>query len=148
MAPLACRGGSGLTARVITYGAILVSLDVPDRDGGRADVTLGYDRLEDYTSGSSYFGATVGRYANRIGKARFILDDQVYELTRNEGENHLHGGHQGFDKVVWGAEPVQREDAVGVKLRYLSRDGEEGYPGSSQLKRSLTRVGRGGVRAY
>jgi aldose 1-epimerase len=114
----------------MTYGATLVSLEVPDREGNFADITLGCDSLEGYLSASPYFGSTVGRYANRISKGKFTLDGVEYTLAQNNGENHLHGGIQGFDKVIWEAEPVRMEEAVGVKFVYLSKDGEEGYPGN------------------
>jgi aldose 1-epimerase len=123
----------GLTATIMNYGAIVVSLEVPDRNGKRDDIVLGYDNLQDYVKNSPYFGAIVGRYGNRIGKGRFTLDGVEYDkLAINNGENHLHGGLKGFDKVVWKDEPVRRADGVGVKLRYLSKDGEEGYPGNLQ----------------
>jgi aldose 1-epimerase len=121
---------NGLKARIMTYGGIVVSVETPDRDGKLADVTLGYDTLEDYIKDNPYFGSVVGRYGNRIGNARFTLDGVEYVLAANDGENHLHGGIKGFDKVVWRAEPVEREDAVGLKLTYVSKDGEEGYPGT------------------
>jgi len=121
---------NGLRARIMTYGGIVVSLETPDRDGKLADVTLGYDTLQEYIRDNPYFGSVVGRYGNRIGKARFTLDGVEYVLAANDGENHLHGGLRGFDKVVWRAEPVERDDAVGVKLHYVSKDGEEGYPGT------------------
>jgi aldose 1-epimerase len=121
---------AGIKARVMTYGATLVSLEVPDREGNFADITLGCDSLEGYLSASPYFGSTVGRYANRISKGKFTLDGVEYTLAQNNGENHLHGGIQGFDKVIWEAEPVRMEEAVGVKFVYLSKDGEEGYPGN------------------
>ena len=120
----------GLRARIMTYGAIVVSLEVPDRDGNIADITLGYDSLAGYLETTPYFGAVVGRYGNRIAKGRFTLEGQEYSLATNNGENHLHGGLQGFDKVVWTAKPVREESAVGVELSYLSTDGEEGYPGN------------------
>jgi len=121
----------GLRARITNYGAILVSLEVPDRDGKLADITLGYDTLDGYLTRHPYFGATVGRYANRIGGASFKLDDVEYRLAANNGPNHLHGGIKGFDKVVWKAEDVTAEnDKATVKLIYLSKDGEEGYPGN------------------
>jgi len=120
----------GLRARIMTYGAIVVSLEVPDRDGSLADITLGYDSLDGYLETTPYFGAVVGRYGNRIAKAKFTLDGVEYTLAANNGENHLHGGLKGFDKVMWAAEPVREEAAVGVKLSYLSPDGEEGYPGN------------------
>lgn len=120
----------GLRARIITYGAIVVSLEVPDRYGKLADITLGYDRLEEYVMNPSYFGAIVGRYANRIGKGRFLLNGVEYQLATNNGENHLHGGIKGFNKVIWDAEPFEQDQAAGLKLSYLSKDGEEGYPGN------------------
>jgi aldose 1-epimerase len=123
---------SGLRARVMTYGATLVSLEVPDRNGQLADIVLGHDSLEGYLdpARNPYFGSIVGRYGNRIARARFTLDGVEYQLATNNGENHLHGGIKGFDKVVWKAEPVREAGAVGVKLTHLSRDGEEGYPGN------------------
>ena len=120
----------GLKARIMTYGAILVSLDLPDRTGALADCVLGYDSLEGYLKTTPYFGAIVGRYGNRIAKGRFTLDGVTYKLATNNGENHLHGGDRGFDKVLWSAELISEPEAVGVKLTYLSRDGEEGYPGN------------------
>ena len=121
---------NGLRARITNYGAILVSLEVPDRDGDLADITLGYDTLDGYIKRGSFFGATVGRYANRIGGAGFVLNGIEYKLAANNGPNHIHGGKKGFDKVVWNAEQIETADAVGVKLTYLSKDGEEGYPGN------------------
>ena len=120
----------GLRARLMTYGATLVSLEVPDRNGKPGDIVLGYDTLDGYFKSSPYFGSIVGRYGNRIAKGRFTLDGVTYELAKNNGENHLHGGIKGFDKVVWTAEPVREPGSVGVKFSYLSRDGEEGYPGN------------------
>jgi len=121
---------NGLRARITNYGAILVSLEVPDRDGKLADITLGFDTLDGYLTSHPYFGATVGRYANRIGGAKFVLEGVTYELAANNGPNHLHGGIKGFDKVIWNAEQIETEDEVGVKMTYLSKDGEEGYPGN------------------
>ncbi|MBA7580810.1 Aldose 1-epimerase [subsurface metagenome] len=123
----------GLRARLTDYGAITVSLEAPDADGALKDVTLGYETLEGWLTSTSYFGATVGRYANRIAKGKFTLDGQTYTLATNNGENHLHGGIQGFNKVLWNAETVRTGDAVGVKFTYLSKDGEEGYPGNLQV---------------
>ena len=122
---------SGLRAKIMSYGAILVSMEVPDRDGNLDDITLGFDALDGYLAGHPYFGATVGRYANRIGKAKFVLDGVEYELAANNDENHLHGGVKGFDKVVWKLEDLRSDsnEAV-VKLSYISEDGEEGYPGN------------------
>ena len=120
----------GLKARLMTYGAILVSLEVPDRDGRLGDVVLGYDSLEAYVKNNPYFGAIVGRYGNRIAKGKFTLDGATYTLATNDGANHLHGGRKGFDKVVWKADPIRTAEAVGVRFSYLSKDGEEGYPGN------------------
>ena len=121
----------GVKVTIMNYGATVVSIEVPDRNDNIADVTLGYDTLEGYFSANNpYFGAIVGRYGNRIGKGKFTLDDAEYQLAVNNGENHLHGGLKGFDKVVWDAEGVQSGDGPGVKLSYLSKDGEEGYPGN------------------
>ena len=122
---------SGIRARITSFGAILVSLEVPDRDGNLADITLGFDKLDGYLGVHPYFGAIVGRYANRIGKAAFKLDGVEYKLAANNDVNHLHGGIKGFDKVVWRLEDlgVKGTGAV-VKLTYISEDGEEGYPGN------------------
>ena len=122
--------GKGVEAKLITYGATLVSLKVPDRNGVSEDVTLGYDNLEGYVEGSSYIGASIGRYANRIGKAKFKLDGVTYKVTKNNGNNHLHGGAKGFHKVVWKAAPFKTPDSVGVTFTYFSKDGEEGFPGN------------------
>jgi aldose 1-epimerase len=122
---------NGLKARITNYGGIVVSFEVPDSNGKVADVTLGYDKLDGYIKNNSpYFGVTVGRYANRIGKAKFVLNGVEYKLAANNGENHLHGGIKGFDKVVWDANEVKTKDGAGLKLTYKSKDGEEGYPGN------------------
>ena len=124
------------TAKVMTYGAILTELHVPDRDGKPADVVLGFDDLKGYLAGHPYFGATVGRFANRIAKGEFTLDGKTYTLAKNNGPNTLHGGLKGFDKAVWNAEEVSSPDGPAVKFTYLSPDGEEGFPGN--LKTSVT----------
>ncbi|MBN1510017.1 MAG: galactose mutarotase [Sedimentisphaerales bacterium] len=124
------RNANGLTADIMTYGAIVVSLRTPDRKGRMGDIVLGYDDLQDYVKNNPYFGAIVGRYGNRIAKGKFTLDGTEYALATNNNANHLHGGNKGFDKVVWDDKPVWRTDAVGVKLSYSSADGEEGYPGN------------------
>jgi aldose 1-epimerase len=123
---------NGLKARIATYGGTIVSLEVPDKDGRLADIVLGHDSLAGYLDRKTdpYFGTIVGRYANRIAKATFTLDGITYHLAKNDGENTLHGGLKGFDAVVWQAEPVKEAGAVGLKLSYLSKDGEEGYPGN------------------
>ncbi len=121
----------GLRARVMEYGAILVSLEVPDRAGTPGDVVLGFDTLEPYLKGHPLFGSTVGRYANRIANARFMLDGVEHRLTRNAGKNHIHGGgNKRFDKAVWKGNPFRRDNEVGVRLWHRSEDGEEGFPGN------------------
>ncbi len=118
----------GLEARITNYGGIVVSLKTPDRNGAMADVVLGFDSLAGYVSNPSpYFGALIGRYGNRIAHARFTLDGVQYKLAANNGENSLHGGTRGFDKVVW--TPRELPDG-GLELTYSSKDGEEGYPGN------------------
>jgi aldose 1-epimerase len=121
---------NGIRARISSYGAILVSLQLPDREGNLADVALGFDTLDGYFTDHPYFGVTVGRYGNRIGGAKFTLNGVEYKLAANNGPNHLHGGIKGFDKVLWEAGQIQTSDEVGVKLTYMSKDGEEGYPGN------------------
>jgi aldose 1-epimerase len=120
----------GVRAKIITYGGIITSLEVPDKAGKLGDVVLGYDTLDPYVRNNPYFGAIIGRYGNRIAKGKFSLSGNGYTLAQNDGENHLHGGIKGFDKVVWKAEPVKSKDSVGLRLTYLSKDGEEGYPGN------------------
>jgi aldose 1-epimerase len=121
---------NGVRARIMTYGGTVLSLDVPDKKGRLGDVVLGYETLAEYIKDSPYFGCIVGRYGNRIGKGRFMLNGIAYSLAKNNGENHLHGGLKGFDKVVWAARPFTEAEAVGLRLSYLSKDGEEGYPGN------------------
>jgi aldose 1-epimerase len=120
---------NGLVARVTNFGAILVGLEVPDRDGKPADITLGYDTLAGYIKDKTYIGATAGRYANRIAKGRFKLDGVEYKLAVNDGPNHLHGGLKGFNKVVWNGRQLEKEEGPAVEFTYHSKDGEEGYPG-------------------
>lgn len=129
---------NGIEVRAITYGGIIVSLRVPDKHGNFDDVVLGYDSLGGYLAKSPYFGAIIGRYGNRIGKAKFTLDGKEYQLAANNGPNALHGGLKGFDKVVWKAEPFERQGEVGVAFTYTSRDGEEGYPGNLAVKVTYT----------
>lgn len=122
--------GHGFTARVISLGASLQSLMLPDRHGKLADVVLAYPNLNDYLVKPQYFGATVGRFANRIAKGRFTLDGKSYQLTLNDGPNSLHGGTKGFDKVVWQVVKVVKAPEPSVTLRYISPDGDQGYPGT------------------
>ncbi len=124
------RNTGGLEAVIGSLGATLESLQVPDRDGKVVDVTLGFDTPEQRHCAAGYFGVTVGRFANRIAGGTFTLDGVSYTLARNKGPHHLHGGLKGFDKVPWKAEELTVAGVCGVKLSYLSADGEEGYPGN------------------
>jgi aldose 1-epimerase len=121
------KNDKGMETAITTWGATVVSLKVPDAKGHIDDVVLGYDSAEDYIKGTAFFGAVAGRYANRIGGSRFTLDGHEYHVTPNEGANSLHGGKRGFDKRVWS---VVHADDHSLELRYVSKDGEEGYPGT------------------
>ena len=125
-------------ASVISCGATLISLKVPDRNGKIGDVVLGYDSLEGYEQGKSYFGGTIGRYGNRIADGQFTLDETVFHLPKNDGPNSLHGGTTGFNKRVWTGVDRSRADAQVLELSYTSPDGEEGYPGTLQVKVTYT----------
>ena len=128
----------GITARIIAYGATLQSLVVPDRHGAKADIVLGYPMLWEYLDHPNYFGATVGRYANRIKNGTFTLDGKSFQLTRNNGPNSLHGGAHGFDQAVWSIDQVKSGGTAGVRLSYVSVDGEEGYPGTLRVSISYS----------
>ena len=128
------NSANGLEAKITTYGGIVVSLNVPDRQGKVSDVVLGFDTFESYLGSHPYFGALIGRYGNRIGKAKLVLDGVEYTLAANNGENHLHGGLRGYDKVVWKAEVVEDNDVPSLRLEYLSKDMEEGYPGNLSVE--------------
>ena len=136
----------GMEVKITNYGGILVSVSVLDKDGKVGDVVLGFDRLEDYLKGHPYFGAIVGRYGNRIAKGRFPLGGRTYTLATNNNENHLHGGLRGFDKAVWKAEPLTSVEDAGLKLSYLSKDGEEGYPGNLNVTVIYTLTRRNELR--
>ena len=127
-----------ITVKVMTYGAIITEIDTPDRNGKEGDVVLGFDSLEGYLGKHPYFGATVGRVANRIAKGKFTLNGQEYTLAVNDGPNTLHGGLKGFDKVIWKAEPISRPDGPSIKLTRRSPDGEEGYPGNLDVSVQFT----------
>ena len=129
---------NGMRLDVTNYGGIIVRLLVPDAAGELEDITLGYDSLGGYLDQSPYFGAIIGRYGNRIAQGRFTLAGETYELARNNGPNHLHGGEKGFDKVVWDVESFENENGVGLIFSYTSPDGEEGYPGTLQAKVTYT----------
>jgi aldose 1-epimerase len=131
----------GMKITLMTRGAALTSIVVPDRDGEFADVAFGFDTVAEYESleNNQYFGPIVGRYANRIGKGKFTVDGKQYQLAANDGENHLHGGGpRSLDKVVWNAQPFENEDGSGVKFSYTSPDGEEGYPGNLSIDVTYT----------
>jgi aldose 1-epimerase len=125
----------GMEAKITNYGGIVVSLLVPDKSGKFDDVVLGYDSLAHYVdSNGPYFGALIGRYGNRIGKGKFKLNGKEYQLATNNGANHLHGGLRGFDKVVWEVDDVTSADGRTLALKYMSKDGEEGYPGNLSVR--------------
>lgn len=130
------NGGTRL--KVLSYGGIVQSLEIPDRHGRHANVVNGFDTLDAYVAKSPYFGALIGRYGNRIGKGQFTLDGKGYQLSVNDGVNSLHGGAKGFDKHVWDVEPFTRGSDVGLHLHYTSVDGEMGYPGTLRTKVTYT----------
>jgi aldose 1-epimerase len=120
----------GIDLAITNYGAALVELHVSDRNGNKRDIVLGFDSFTDYLNHNDYFGAIIGRYANRIAGGSFLIKDQQYHLAKNDGENHLHGGIKGFDKVVWQVEEFRNTGSIGLRLSYLSPNAEEGYPGN------------------
>jgi len=130
---------AGVEVTAMTYGAIILSWKTPDRTGKSTDIVLGFEDPARYLKGDSpYFGAIVGRYGNRIGGARFVLDGKPYALAANDGPNHLHGGKRGFDKVIWDGEPVKDSRGVSVAFTRTSPDGEEGYPGALTMRVTYT----------
>jgi aldose 1-epimerase len=133
----------GTRMKVLSYGGVVQSLEIPDHRGRHENVSLGFDDLDDYVASSPYFGALIGRYGNRIGRGRFTLDGTAYQLSVNDGEQSLHGGAQGFDKRVWDVEPFTEGSDVGLVLHYTSVDGEMGYPGTLRAKVTYT-LTRGG----
>ena len=137
---------AGMAAKIITYGGILMSLQVPDRHGRLTDVVLGFDTLAPYLGEHPYFGAIIGRYANRIAQGRFRLQGMDYQLACNNGPNHLHGGRAGFDRRLWRARPSGPETEPRLTLSYLSPDSEEGYPGNLQAEVTYTLTARNELR--
>jgi aldose 1-epimerase len=127
------KNTSGAEAKIMTYGGIVQSLIMPDKNGKLADIVLGYDTLDGYLTNSPYFGALIGRYGNRIGGAQFTLDGKTYTLATNNNGNTLHGGLKGFDKVVWTARPLPSAQGPALIMTYVSKDGEEGFPGNLQI---------------
>lgn len=132
------RNAQGTEMTVINYGGYITSLKTKDRSGVIEDIVLGYDSLAGYLKAPSFFGCIVGRYGNRIAKGQFKLDGKTYTLAKNNGENHLHGGVKGFDKVMWNATPSTSADGASLKLTYLSKDMEEGYPGNLDVTVTYT----------
>ncbi|PIB35778.1 galactose mutarotase [Reichenbachiella sp. 5M10] len=132
------QNSKGTSMQVTNYGGIITSLSVIDKNGEFEDIVLGFDHFESYLNNSPFFGALIGRYGNRIGDAKFSLDDTEYTLSANDGKNHLHGGLKGFDQKVWYSESFETEDGIGVLLKRMSLDGEEGYPGDLQCEVTYT----------
>jgi len=133
-----CVNINGLVLKMMTFGAIVVSLEIPDRDGKLSNVNLGFESLDSYLAGHPYFGATIGRFCNRISKGKFSLNGKQYTLATNDGSNHLHGGEKGFDKVVWDARSFVDELGAGIEFNYRSPNGEEGYPGNLDVSAVYT----------
>ncbi len=125
---------SGMEATITNFGGILVSLKVPDRKGKLDDIVLGYDSIDGYLTNKAFLGATIGRYGNRIGHGKFTLDGASYNVPKNNGENSLHGGIKGFNKQLWTAKDVSGSNGQALELTYVSKDGEEGYPGNLSVK--------------
>ena len=129
---------SGLQMSVISYGGIITSLKVPNREGDYEDVVLGFDAISQYEEGSPYFGALIGRYGNRIAEGKFTLEGEEYVLETNDGPNHLHGGEVGFDKVIWEVEPIEGTDSASLRLKHTSPAGAGGYPGTLETTVTYT----------
>ena len=140
------RNSKGVEATICSYGGIVTTLKVPDKNGKFGDVVLGYDTLAEYIKETPYFGCLVGRYGNRIAKGKFTLNGKTYKLAVNNGPNALHGGLKGFDKVVWQAKAYLTANGPSLELAYLSKDGEEGYPGNLSVKAVYTLTEDNGLR--
>ncbi|MEN8122673.1 MAG: aldose epimerase family protein [Bacteroidota bacterium] len=128
------KNNNGVKVEITNFGGKVVSIHVPDKDGNIEDIVLGYDNIDDYISGNPYFGAIVGRYANRISKGKFTIEEKEYQLVQNNGENHLHGGTKGFNDIVWDVKQTEVDGNQLLELSYLSKDGEENYPGNLNVK--------------
>jgi aldose 1-epimerase len=137
---------AGMRAKIACYGGTVMALHVPDAKGTLADVVLGHDNIENYLDKSPYFGCLIGRYGNRIAKARFVLDGKEYKLAANNGENNLHGGPKGFDRVIWQGKPVASDLGPALDLTYLSPDGEMGFPGNLSVTARHTVTEDNGLR--
>ncbi|MFC2136768.1 aldose epimerase family protein [Bacteroidota bacterium] len=130
---LATKGG--LKVSVINYGATVISLEIPDKNGNLVDVVLGFDNIDQYLGDHPYFGATIGRYCNRIANGKFEIDGQTFNLTKNNNGNNLHGGEEkAFHRVVWDIQEFENEEGVGLNMKHLSKDNDEGFPGNLQVK--------------
>lgn len=134
----ALSNNNGMQVKITNYGGTITSIHVPDKNNNISDVVLGFDTLEGYTSSKPFLGCIVGRYGNRIANGTFNLNGKTYRLATNNGQNHLHGGNIGFDKVVWKAEEIRTDQTIGLKLTYLSKNGEEGYPGNLDVTVTYT----------
>jgi aldose 1-epimerase len=121
---------TGLEVDITTFGGVMTSIYAPDKNGVKKSIIIGFDSIEPYLDARNFFGALIGRYGNRIAKGQFTLNDSTYQLSTNDGLNHLHGGTNGFDQKLWAAKPINDPQAPSLKLTYLSKDGEEGYPGN------------------
>lgn len=132
------KNANGVEMDVITYGGRITSLKVPNKDGKLENVILGFDTIEDYQNDNPFFGALIGRYGNRIAKGKFTLNGEEFTLATNDGSNHLHGGVNGFDRVVWTAKPIEGLEDSSLQLVYRSKDGEEGYPGNLKVTVTYT----------
>jgi aldose 1-epimerase len=137
---------NGLVLKATNYGAIITELHVPDKSGKLGDIVLGFENLDGYVKGNPYFGATVGRVGNRIRNAKFKLEGKDYKLAANNGAHHLHGGAKGFDKVLWTAEAIESPDGPAIRFTYVSKDGEEGYPGTLTAKSTYTLTDKNELR--
>lgn len=132
------QNDKGMVVECIDYGCTITSILTPDRHGNYENVVLGFDELDDYLNHSPYFGATVGRVAGRIRSGRYSINNKTYSVSKNEGDNHLHGGYQGFSYVIWNAKTLLHHDSATIEFTYHSPDGEEGYPGNLSIKVSYT----------
>ena len=139
---------AGLEVSIISYGGIITSLKAPDRNGKLADVVLGYDSIDGYLTDTNYFGALIGRYGNRIGKGQFTIDGVKYQLDTNNAENHLHGGHEGYDSKNWAVTPYEADGHVGLKMQLISPDGDGGFPGNAAIQVDYRLVGNELIMDY
>ena len=142
------QNASGAKVSITDFGATIVAIEVPDSAGTLADIVLGYDTLEEYEADTLYMGSVIGRVANRIAGAKFTLDGQIYSLAKNEGENSLHGGNRGFNKILWNCREYPSEDGPALELTHVSPDGEEGYPGNLSVRILYVWTGRNELKVH